>query len=151
MPDSKISALSAATELRVGDETVIARAGASLKATGAMVRGITYSTRSTNTILGLGDFGKAIDITATITQTFEADETLGNGWWVILRNAGAGTVLVTLDPATTETIDGLTTLTMVSGETRLIICNGAGGNFNSILLAGARPWGFDYYRRGEPA
>ena len=37
-----------------------------------------YETRSTNTILGVADNGKVIDITAAITQTLEADETLGD-------------------------------------------------------------------------
>jgi len=96
-----------------------------------------YETRSTNTILGVADKGKAIDITAAITQTFEADETLGDGWWVILRNAtDNGTTVVVLNPAGAETIDGLSTVTMYSGEARLIVCNGAGGNFNSVLLQG---------------
>ena len=98
---------------------------------------IEYESRSTNTILGTADNGKVIDITAAITQTFEADETLGDGWSVTLRNADdQGTVVITLNPAGSETIDGLTTLTMYAGETRQIICNGAGGNFNSVLLLG---------------
>lgn len=96
-----------------------------------------YESRSSNTILGVADKGKIIDITATITQTFEADETLGDKWFVLLRNAtDDGAIVVTLNPAGSETIDGLTTVTMYSGESRLITCNGAGGNFNSILLTG---------------
>jgi hypothetical protein len=104
---------------------------------GGGIPDLQYESRSSNTILGTADKGKVIDITATITQTFEADETLGDGWWVILRNAtDEGTVVVTLDPAGSETIDGLTTVRMYSGEARLIVCNGAGGNFNSTLLQG---------------
>jgi hypothetical protein len=104
---------------------------------GGGIPDLQYESRSSNTILGVSDKGKVIDITATITQTFEADETLGDGWWVILRNAtDDGTVVVTLDPAGSETIDGLTTVRMYSGEARLIICNGSGGNFNSELLQG---------------
>src|SRR5262245_3801252 len=98
---------------------------------------IQRETRSTNTILGVADKGKTIEISATITQTLEADETLGDGWWVILRNSdNDGTVVVTVDPAGTETIDGLATIKMYSGETRLLMCNGSGNNFNSILLTG---------------
>lgn len=101
------------------------------------IENIQYESRSSNTILGIADKGKTIDITATITQTFEADETLGDGWWIILRNAtDDGTVIVTLDPTGAETIDGLTTVIMYSGESRLIMCNGAGANFNSMLLTG---------------
>lgn len=104
---------------------------------GGGIPDLQYESRSTNTILGVADKGKAIDITAAITQTFDADETLGDGWWVILRNAtDDGTTVVVLNPAGTETIDGLTTVTMYSGESRLIMCNGSGGNFNSVLLEG---------------
>ena len=98
---------------------------------------VQYESRSSNTILGVADNGKVIDITAAITQTFEADETLGDGWSVTLRNAtDEGTVVVTLNPDGSETIDGLTTVTMYAGETRQIICNGAGANFNSVMLQG---------------
>jgi hypothetical protein len=121
----------AATNVQAAIEEVAAEAG------GSGVPDLQFESRSTNTILGVADQGKAIDITATITQTFEADETLGDGWWVILRNAtDTGTVVVTLNPAGTETIDGLTTVTMYAGEVRLVYCNGAGGNFNSLLLQG---------------
>lgn len=106
-------------------------------ASGGGVPDLQYEARAVNTILGVADKGKTIDITATITQTFEADETLGDGWWVILRNAtDDGTVVVTLDFAGTETCDGLTTVIMYAGETRRIYCNGAGANFNSVLLQG---------------
>lgn len=106
---------------------------------------INYESRSTNTILGVSDTAKAIDITASITQTFEADETLGDGWWVILRNATTAgfASTVTLDPAGGETIDGASTLIMYPGDTRLVMCNGAGGNFNTVLLNGS-------YTSGEP-
>lgn len=121
----------AATNVQDAIEEVATEAG------GAGVPDFQYESRSSNTILGTADKGKTIDITAAITQTFEADETLGDGWWVILRNAtDDGTTVVTLNPAGTETIDGLTTVTMYSGEARMIFCNGAGGNFNSVLLEG---------------
>jgi hypothetical protein len=120
----------AATDVQAAIAEVASEAGGG-------VPSLEYETRSSNTILGTADKGKTIDITATITQTFEADETLGDGWWVILRNAtDNGTTVVTLNPAGTETIDGLTTVTMYSGEARLIYCNGSGGNFNSVLLEG---------------
>lgn len=94
-----------------------------------------YETRSSNTILGTGDVGKVIDITATITQTLTAAATLGDKWWVILRNATTdGTTVVTLDPNSSETVDGLTTAKMYSGEARLIICNGS--NFTTVMLSG---------------
>jgi hypothetical protein len=121
----------AATDVQAAIEEVATEAG------GGGVPSLQYESRSSNTILGTADKGKTIDITAAITQTFEADETLGDGWWVELRNAtDDGSTEVVLNPAGTETIDGLTTVTMYSGETRRIFCNGAGGNFNSVLRQG---------------
>jgi hypothetical protein len=92
-------------------------------------------TRSSNTVLGLADSGKVIDTTATFTQTLTAAATLGDGWWVILHNdTDDGTTLLTVDPNGSETVDGLTTIKMYSGEARLIVCNGS--NFFSQLLSG---------------
>lgn len=93
-----------------------------------------YETRSSNTILGTADKGKTIVYTASVTQTLEADETLGDGWWVDLKNGNTGTTTVTVDPNGSETIDGLTTLVLFPGETRRIFCNGSGNNFNSVIL-----------------
>ncbi|MDH4046368.1 MAG: hypothetical protein OEW06_18125, partial [Gemmatimonadota bacterium] len=140
MADTKISDYSEATSLAATDLLVIAQEDtANKKATLATLQlavgGLTSrETRSSNTILGVGDKGKMIDITAAITQTFTAAATLAAGWWVILRNATTdGTTVVTLDPNSSETIDGVATPRMYSGETRLIVCDGS--NFYSHLLA----------------
>ena len=94
-----------------------------------------YETRSSNTILGVADAGKTIEITAAITQTFEAAATLTDGWSITLRNAtDDGTTVLTLNPDGSEEIDGLGTVVMYSGETRKIICTGTG--FHSILICG---------------
>ena len=88
--------------------------------------------RTSNTELGVGDRGKLIDITSgTFSQTFAAAATLGSGWWLYLRNSGTGNV--TLDPNSTEQIDGLTSFIMYPGESRLITCDGTG--FYSSTLA----------------
>ncbi len=93
------------------------------------------SARSSNTILGVTDGGTVICATAAYTQTLTAAATLGAGWWVIVKNdTSDGTTVLVLDPNSSETIDGLTTATMYSGETRLIECDGA--NFTSQMLAG---------------
>src|SRR5581483_2029682 len=92
-------------------------------------------TRSSNTVLGSADQGKLIKATAAFTQTFAAAATLGNGGWIIIKNASTdGTTILTLDPNGAETIDGLTTVKMYSGETRLIECDGT--NFISQILQG---------------
>ncbi len=99
------------------------------------VTSITRSARSSNTILAAADKGTVIAATAAYTQTLTAAATLGAGWWCIVQNnTQDGTTVLTLDPNASETIDGLTTITMYSGETRLLECDG--GNFTSQLLEG---------------
>lgn len=81
------------------------------------------SARTSNTILAAADNGTFVDITSgTFSQTFTAAATLGNGWWCYIRNSGTGEI--TLDPATTELIDGLSTYIMYTNECRLVMCTG---------------------------
>lgn len=91
---------------------------------------ITYSTRSSNTILGSSDNGTYIEATSTFTQTFTAAATLGSGWWCYYGNAGTGEI--TLDPNASEAIDGLTTYKMYPGEVRVIFCTGSA--FETVVL-----------------
>ena len=80
------------------------------------------SARTSNTILGTADKGTLIDITSgTFSQTFDAAATLGDGWWCYLRNSGTGDI--TLDPDSTELIDGLSSYVMYPGEVRLVQCD----------------------------
>jgi len=95
--------------------------------------GISLTERTSNTILGASDSGGLFDITSgTFTQTFDAAATLAADWYVYLRNSGTGDI--TLDPNGAETIDGLTTFVMYSGEARLIQCDGT--KLTSIVLTG---------------
>jgi len=86
-----------------------------------MFRGITD--RSSNTILAVQDVRRNFRITGSYTQTFDAVATLGDGWEVDIRiEAG---VTLTLDPNSTETIDGSTTLAITGPWAGKVICNGS--------------------------
>ena len=92
---------------------------------------IPVATRTSNTALGLADNGYYFDITSgTFTQTFVAAATLGAGWWVYIGNSGTGNL--TLDPNSSETIDGLTSFIMYPKEVRLLMCNGT--SFKSVVI-----------------
>lgn len=79
--------------------------------------------RTSNTALAASNKGNLIDITSgTFTQTFDACSALGDGFFCYIRNSGTGDI--TLDPNSSETIDGLTSYIMYPGEVRLIQCDG---------------------------
>jgi hypothetical protein len=96
---------------------------------------IERSARSSNTILAGTDCSKFIAATASFTQTLTAAAVLGAGWWCYVKNDTTdGTTVLTVDPNGSETIDGLTTIKMYSGEVRLLMCDGS--NFTSQLVEG---------------
>lgn len=69
------------------------------------------------------DRGKLIDCTSgTFSLTFTASATLGDGWFCYVRNSGSG--IITLDPNSTELIDGASTVTLAAGESCAVQCTG---------------------------
>ena len=58
------------------------------------------------------DIGKLLLVTGTTTIDFTTAATLGDGWYIYIKNTGTGTV--TLDPASSQTIDGATTKTLLN-------------------------------------
>lgn len=92
---------------------------------------VSRSARTSNTILGAADQGKLIDITSgTFSQTFTAAATLGDGWFVYVKNSGTGEI--TLDPNSSEQIDGLTSFILYPNEVRLVQCTGSA--FTTTLI-----------------
>jgi hypothetical protein len=84
--------------------------------------------RSSNTILGVADYGKTFIASSTFTQTLTAAATLGDGWFAEYHATG----VITLDPNSSETINGATTLVLFPGDSCIIVCDGS--NFRTIGL-----------------
>lgn len=96
-------------------------------------------TRTSNTILGVSDRGKTILASGTWTQTFTAVATLGDGWFVQIRNTGTG--LITLDPNASEQIDGATTLRLMPGASCIVVCDGSSLRAVGLNSNAPRAWG----------
>ena len=70
------------------------------------------------------DRGKVINYTtAGFTLSLTAAATLGDGWWCIVVNS-ATSGNVTIDPNSSEIIDGATTILLLPGQSCIILCNG---------------------------
>jgi len=78
--------------------------------------------KSADYLLLAADKGKAFTATSALTFTFTAAATLGSGWYCYIKNGSSGAVV--LDPDSTETIDGATTLTLNPDDGFFIYCTG---------------------------
>lgn len=88
----------------------------------------------------LGDHGKTFSCVGTFTLAFTACATLTDGWWINVRNDGAGNI--TLDPNLAETINGAATVVLLPGQSSIVNCNGVSlttiGLPSSEFAAGTR-------------
>lgn len=90
------------------------------------------SSRASNTVLAVGDYGRVVVATASFTQTFNAASTLTN--WHCDYRIEAG-VTIGFDPSGSENIDGATTKTVVGPAGGRIYCDGSG--FKTVGLDAA--------------
>ena len=95
--------------------TALATLGATLSAA-PLAKSASYTTVQ-------ADRGRLIDCTGTWTLSLHAAATAGAGYALAVRNSGSGTI--TIDPNSTETIDGATTVTVLAGESTLLVCTGS--------------------------
>lgn len=78
---------------------------------------------STTYTAGAADRASTIVWTSGLgTLAITAAATLGNDWFVMVRNAGTGDL--TVDPNSSELINGATTLTLAPGDSAIIVSNG---------------------------
>lgn len=69
-----------------------------------------------------GDKGTVIRMTGTWTLALTSAATLAAGWWCWVVNDGTG--VITIDPSSTQTINGALTQALHPGEKALLTCNG---------------------------
>lgn len=62
--------------------------------------------------------------TSAITVTITAAATLGNGFWCRFKNVNSG--VVTIDPSSTEAIDGNATTIVPKFDSGILVCDGTG-------------------------
>lgn len=99
-------------------------AGLGLKAIATTLnQSIEVSSFSTNYTAGVSDRSKAFIWTGGAgTLSLTAAPTLGNDWFVQVRNGGTGDL--TIDPSSSENINGATTLTLSPGDSCIIVTDG---------------------------
>ena len=78
--------------------------------------------KSAGYTVALTDFQRLITCTGTFTLSLTAVATLVDGFWFMVRNAGSG--VITIDPNSTEQVDGATTVEIYPGESCLVMSNG---------------------------
>jgi hypothetical protein len=102
-----------------------------------------YSSRSTavNQTLAAADRASLVVWTGGAgTFALTAAPTLGNGWFVNLRNAGTGAVVI--DPSAAETINDDSTFTINPGDSAIVICDGT--EFWTVGFGQDAVFAFDY-------
>lgn len=90
--------------------------------TGPVARAYVSYKNTTYTVT-LADIGNTIDCTGSWTLSLTAAATLGDGFYVWVRNTGSGTI--TIDPSGAETIDGAVTYTLNAGRYCQLLCDGS--------------------------
>lgn len=119
-----------------------ALAGAGITAIGSVLaQAYPTSTFSANYTAGVDDRATTFIWTGGAgTLGLPAAATVSNNWFIQIRNEGTGTLIV--DPAGSETINGLTTLNFDQGDSALIVTDGT--EFYTIGFGQAAVFAFDY-------
>lgn len=97
----------------------------------------------------VGDRGDVILCSGTFSVSLTAAATLANGFSVGIINTGTGTI--TIDPNSTETIDGAATKVLTPGQSCIIITDGTSWRTLGLSGGGATGGGADqiFYENGQ--
>lgn len=119
-----------------------ALAGTGIVAVGTLLsQSMPITTFNTNYTAGVADRAKMFNWTSAAgTLTLPDPATVGNNWFLYLRNSGSGAIVA--DPSGLTTIDGLLSLSFQPGESAIIASDGA--NFFTIGFGQPAIFAFDY-------
>jgi len=117
-------------------------AGTGIVAVGTFLsQSVPITAFSANYSAGANDRAKMFNWTgAGGVLSLPAPATVGNNWFMYLRNSGSGQIAVT--PSGTTTIDGTSPLAFQPGESSIIASDGT--NFYTIGFGQAATFAFDY-------
>ncbi len=117
-------------------------AGTGIVAVGTLLsQSVPVTSFNTNYTAGVNDRAKMFNWTsAGGTFTLPDPTTVGDNWFVYLRNSGSGAIVA--DPPGLITIDGLLSLSFQPDESAIIVSDGA--NFFTIGFGQSATFAFDY-------
>ena len=117
-------------------------AGTGIVAVGTLLsQSVPITNFNSNYISGTNDRAQMFVWTgAGGTLTLPAAATVGNNWFLYLKNAGSGAIVA--DPSGTVLIDGSATLSFQPGDSAIIACNGSA--FYTIGFGRSAIFAFDY-------
>jgi hypothetical protein len=105
--------------------SVLSAAGGLAVSGSSLLTSLAFTTKTATYTALTTDRAKVINFTtAGVDLDFTASATLGDGWWCIARNSAASGD-VSLDPNSTESINGSSTsIALRPGDMALVTCNG---------------------------
>ena len=126
----------------VSQANASALAGTGIVAVGTLLsQSVPITSFNSNYTAGTNDRAKMYVWTgAGGTLTLPSAPTVGDNWFMYLRNAGSGAI--TVDPSGTPTIDGSATLSFQPGDSAIIATDGV--NFFTVGLGQQAIFAFDY-------
>lgn len=117
-------------------------AGTGIVAVGTLLsQSVPVTSFNSNYTAGTTDRAKMFNWTAAAgTLTLPSAGSVGDNWFIYLRNSGTGAIVA--DAPGTETIDGTSFLSFQPGESAIIVSDGI--NFHTIGFGQSATFAFDY-------